>query len=213
MRPMLATLALLFSALAVAGAPAKASPQVCLQTVDGKIIVELYPDKAPKTVANFLRYVREGHYDNTIFHRVVPGFVIQGGGYTPKYEEKPTHDPIKNEAGNGLSNQRGTIAMAREFRPDTAKSQFYINLADNSKLDATDYRDGYAVFGRVIRGMTVVDRIAEIPTGPGGPFKRDVPQRPAIVEKAYVLDQPVKPEPVPPAPGEQTGKPDKQDQD
>lgn len=200
MRVLLGSILMLVASVALAGSKAQPNPQVCLQTTDGKIIVELYPDKAPATVKNFLRYVREGHYDNTIFHRVIPGFMIQGGGYTPKYQEKPTHDAIKNEAKNGLSNARGTIAMAREFAPDTAKSQFFINLVDNQKLDASDYRDGYAVFGRVVKGMDVVDRIAEIPTGPAGPFERDVPQRPAIVEKAYVLKTPVKPEPVPQAP-------------
>lgn len=199
MRVLLGFLLMLAASLALAGTAAAPNPQVCLQTTDGKIIVELYPDKAPLTVKNFLRYVREGHYDNTIFHRVIPGFVIQGGGYTPKYEEKPTHDAIQNEAQNGLSNTRGSIAMAREFAPDTAQAQFFINLADNPKLDATKYRDGYAVFGRVVKGMDVVDRIAEIPTGPAGPFERDVPQRPAIVEQAYLLKTPVKPEPVLPA--------------
>lgn len=160
--------------------------RVELQTVDGNIVLELNPAKAPVTVKNFLRYVREGHYDNTIFHRVIAGFMIQGGGFTPDYKEKPTHEPIENESGNGLSNLRGTIAMARTSDPDSATAQFYINLVDNTRLDT--YGGGYAVFGKVVDGMDVVDRIAEIMTGPGGPFRTDVPQRPAIVLKARVLD-------------------------
>lgn len=183
--PLLALLTpLLVVPAAQGGAPAPV--RVELQTVDGNIILELDSAKAPVTVKNFLRYVREGHYDNTIFHRVIAGFVIQGGGYTPDYEEKPVHEPIKNEAANGLSNLRGTLAMARENDPDSARAQFYLNLVDNTRLDT--YGGGYTVFGKVVEGMDVVDRIAEIMTGPGGPFRTDVPQRPAIVLKARVLD-------------------------
>lgn len=168
-------------------APAPAHPEVKFVTTEGDFVVRLDPQRAPLTVKNFLRYVRSGFYDGTIFHRVIPGFVIQGGGYTAKYREKKTLKPIPNESGNGLSNVRGSIAMAREPAPDSATSQFYINLADNKQLDPQPDRWGYAVFGKVVSGMKVVDKIASVPTGPAGPFARNAPQTPVIVTKAILL--------------------------
>ncbi|RMF86280.1 MAG: peptidyl-prolyl cis-trans isomerase [Nitrospirae bacterium] len=138
-----------------------------MKTTLGTMVFELYPDKAPITVANFLRYVDEGFYDNTLFHRVVPHFVIQGGGYGPGMTPKPTHKPIKNEAGNGLRNVRGTIAMARTLKPHSATSQFFINLVDNPNLDHVDdtLRGwGYCVFGKIVKGRRVMDRIGRVPT-------------------------------------------------
>lgn len=166
-------------------------PKVVLVTNLGEIVLELDPHRAPKTVENFLTYVREGHYDGTIFHRVIDGFVIQGGGLTPDFREKPTRAPIPNEANNGLSNRRGTIAMARTREPHSARAQFFINVVDNPRLDFVSDQSGhtwgYAVFGKVIKGMDVVDQIRKIPTGPGGPFASDVPQTPVIIERAYEL--------------------------
>lgn len=161
-------------------------PQVRVQTSQGELLLELEPDKAPKTVANFLRYVDEGFYDNTTFHRVIAGFMIQGGGYTRDYQRKSTHEPIPNEADNGLKNQRGTVAMARTSDPNSATAQFFINHADNSFLNHRDKSRkgwGYTVFGRVIEGMEVVDRIATSATGAGGPFPQDVPKTPIVIEK------------------------------
>ena len=147
----------------------QAKPQVKIVTNYGSIVVELEPTLAPKTVANFLRYVQEGHFVGTTFHRVVDGFVIQGGGHLEDLSEKPTHDPIPNESERafkgGLKNTRGTIAMARETAPDTANSQFYINTIDNTRLDFKDASDtgiGYCAFGRVIEGMDTVDRISKV---------------------------------------------------
>ncbi|MDN5871331.1 MAG: peptidylprolyl isomerase [Nitrococcus sp.] len=158
-------------------------PRVLFKTSEGRFVAELYPRKAPASVKNFLRYVREDFYAGTIFHRVISGFVIQGGGYTAELQRKPTHAPIENEAGNGLRNERGTLAMARSRDPDSATSQFYINLVDNPALNrrsASAAGAGYAVFGKIVEGMDVVDKIASSETGPAGPFPRDVPQ-PAIV--------------------------------
>lgn len=176
--------------LLAAGSPGptqKSNPQVEFQTTLGTFIVQLDSTRAPATVNNFLQYVRSGFYDGTIFHRVVPGFVIQGGGYTIGYHKKPTHSPIPDEANNGLSNVRGTIAMARESAPDTATSQFYINLANNAQLDyGGPGRPGYAVFGHVISGMAVVDKIARTPTGAVGPFASSAPLKEVIIEKVYL---------------------------
>jgi len=163
---------------------ASENPQVIIQTSLGNITVELYQDKAPKTVANFLQYVDDGFYTNTLFHRVIDGFMIQGGGFTPQFERKPTRAPIMNEADNGLKNVRGTIAMARTFDPQSATAQFYINVVDNPNLDFKDKTPrgwGYTVFGKVIKGMEIVDAIKSQPTGPGGPFQRDVPKTPVII--------------------------------
>lgn len=170
------------------------SPLVSMKTNFGTIIIELNPTKAPKTVANFLRYTREGFYDGTIFHRVIDDFMIQGGGFTQKYQQKETHEPINNEADNGLKNVRGTIAMARTNDPHSATAQFFINVKDNHFLDYTSSTPrgwGYTVFGKVIEGMEIVDKIKKVPTGSGGPFPTDVPQNPVIIEKLYVVDDKV----------------------
>ena len=159
---------------------------VTMETTDGTIIIKLDIKNAPVSTKNFVQYVKDGHYDGTIFHRVIPGFVAQGGGYDVEYNEKETREPIVNESTNGLSNLRGTIAMAREPDPDTATAQFYINLVDNLRLNPREDRAGYTVFGKVIEGMRVIDNIAAIPTGPSGPFDQDVPFRPVVVNKAFV---------------------------
>ncbi|HKJ72089.1 MAG TPA: peptidylprolyl isomerase [Gammaproteobacteria bacterium] len=191
--------ALLLAALVAAPAAAPAAdedsgqrPRVRLETSRGPIVLALRPDKAPKTVANFLRYVRDGHYDGTIFHRVIPGFMIQGGGYTPDFKEKPTRAPIHNEADNGLHNGIGTVAMARTGRPHSATAQFFINVADNDFLDfraKTPRGWGYAVFGKVVEGMDTVRAIAKTPTGSAGPFPKDVPQTPVVIQKAQVAGE------------------------
>jgi len=160
---------------------------VKISTSKGDIIVELATDKAPLSVANFLQYACEGHYDRTIFHRVVTGFVIQGGGYSKYYNERRTRDSIPYEGDNGLKNVRGAIAMARMDDPDSASAQWFINLKDNTKLDQaiTDYgpKPGYAVFGRVIEGMDIVDTIGAVETGAGGPFESDVPVEPIVINR------------------------------
>jgi cyclophilin family peptidyl-prolyl cis-trans isomerase len=173
---------------AVAMAAGGATKVVTFQTNKGDIVLELYPDKAPKTVANIVNYVASGFYNGTIFHRVVPGFVIQGGGFTADMQQKPTEPPIPNEAANGLKNLRGSICMARLPQPHTASSQFFINLVDNPYLDHTDNTDrgfGYCVFGKVIQGMDVVDAIAKAPTGAVGPYE-GVPKEPVIITKAFI---------------------------
>jgi len=184
----------LLSAAAAGSAGAAGNPQVDLRTNVGTLRIELYPAAAPKTVENFLRYVKEGHYDNTIFHRVINGFMIQGGGYDAKYRQKPTHAPIPNEAESGvkagLKNDTGTLAMARTADPNSATAQFFMNVADNAFLNWGDPRSdghGYAVFGRVVSGMDVVMKIAHAPTGPGGPFPRDVPREAVVIESMAVV--------------------------
>ena len=165
-------------------------PRVELSTSIGTIQIELYPDKAPITVENFLVYVTEGFFDGTIFHRVVPGFVIQGGGFTPEMVEKDTRAPIENEASNGVRNLRGTICMARTSDPHSATSQFFINTKDNPALDhrGRSLRGwGYAVFGRVTEGMEVVEAIERVPRGRKNEHD-DVPVDPIIIEKARLLD-------------------------
>jgi cyclophilin family peptidyl-prolyl cis-trans isomerase len=173
-----------------------ADPQVELRTSAGTIAIELYPDKAPKTVDNFLQYVKSGFYDGLLFHRVIPGFMIQGGGFTADFKEKATRAPVRNEAENGLKNTVGTIAMARTSDPHSATSQFFINLKDNRDLDfrfPTEQGYGYCVFGKVVRGMDVVERIARVATGPGPAPHRDVPLKPVIIETARVVDVAAKP--------------------
>lgn len=157
------------------------NPVVLLETSKGPIKIELYPDKAPETVKNFLNYVDKKHYDGTIFHRVISKFMIQGGGMTSGLSEKKTDGPIKNEAGNGLSNARGTIAMARTPNPHSASAQFFINVVDNRFLDKENAQDGwgYCVFGKVIDGMDTVDKIKNVSTGPG-----DVPKDEVIIKSA-----------------------------
>lgn len=177
-------------AMAPQGGAAAEQPRVRLQTNLGVIVLELNHDKAPKSVDNFLRYVREGHYDGTIFHRVIPNFMIQGGGFTTDYKQKSTHDPIENEADNGLLNDRGTIAMARTSDPQSATAQFFINVADNNFLNyssPTPQGWGYAVFGKVVEGMDVADKIVSTPTGPGGPFPKDAPRQQVVIEKASIV--------------------------
>jgi cyclophilin family peptidyl-prolyl cis-trans isomerase len=168
--------------------PAPTGPVVALEvaqgrTVFGTVTIVLDPEKAPITVRNFLKYVRSGHYEGTVFHRVMPGFMIQGGGFTPDLEEKPNQGPIKSEARNGLRNSRGTVAMARTNNPDSADSQFFINLRDNHRLDYGIGGAGYTVFGQVIEGMDVVDRIAMVPTASRGPHE-NVPQMAVVIKKA-----------------------------
>lgn len=166
------------------------NPKVIFHTNKGDIVIELNPEKAPKTVENFLRYAREGHYDGTIFHRVIPGFVIQGGGHTPDMAQKPTHAPIENEADNGLKNKKYTLSMARTMDPHSATSQFFINLADNAFLDHTakDVNGwGYAVFGEVIEGQDVVDAIAKVPTG-NRAGHQDVPAEDIVIESTEVIE-------------------------
>ena len=178
---------LLAAALAdpAAGKAAAAAPRVTLSTSKGDIVVELYPDKAPQTVKNFLAYVNEKFYDGTIFHRVIPGFMIQGGGFTADMNQKATHAPVKNEAGNGLSNARGTIAMARTSDPDSATAQFFINLKDNTFLDRAEAQDGwgYTVFGKVVSGMDAVDAIAKVATGTKAGMS-DVPRETVSITSA-----------------------------
>ncbi|MGH8726748.1 MAG: peptidylprolyl isomerase [Burkholderiales bacterium] len=162
-----------------------ANPQVEIKTNAGSIVVELYPDKASKTVDNFLKYANDGFYKGTIFHRVIPGFMIQGGGFTTDFKQKPTRSPIPNEAENGLKNEVGTIAMARTSDPQSATAQFFINVADNRFLNFTAPNPrgyGYAVFGRVVKGMEVVSKIAAGETGAGGPFPSDVPVKTVVIE-------------------------------
>ena len=167
------------------------NPQVELKTSQGNIVVELYADKAPKTVANFLQYVKDGFYGGTIFHRVIDGFMIQGGGFDRDMREKSkTRAPIENEAGNRVKNEVGTLAMARTPNPHSATAQFFINVADNAFLnfrEASPAGYGYAVFGKVTQGMEVVMRIARTATGPGGPFPKDVPQQPVIIESITLI--------------------------
>lgn len=170
--------------------PTQTQTRVQLHTNLGDIVIRLDAEKAPVSTANFLSYVKEGFYDGTIFHRVIPGFMAQGGGFTQDYKQKSTHAPIKNEADNGLVNKRGTIAMARTPDPNSATAQFFINYVDNSFLNyksPTPQGWGYAVFGEVVKGMEVVDEMAKVPTGAGGPFPTDVPQKAIVIEKATVV--------------------------
>lgn len=178
--PVLGLLALL------AAAPAWAQT-VKLSTTEGDIRIELDAQKAPKSVDNFIKYVKAGHYNGTIFHRVIEGFMIQGGGFTSKMEQKPTRPPIPLEAGNGLNNVRGTLAMARTGDPNSATAQFFINVVDNPFLDAANARDGkgYAVFGQVVEGMDIVDKIRIKPTGNQG-MHQNLPLTPVIITKATV---------------------------
>jgi len=165
------------------------APKVLLETSEGNITLELDAVKAPKTVANFVAYVKTGHYDGTVFHRVIKGFMIQGGGYDQNgYGEKSTKAPVENEGGNGLKNERGTIAMARTNDPHSATAQFFINHASNDFLNAGARGQwGYAVFGKVTAGMDVVDKIANIPTGRLPPFGQDVPTTKIIIKKASIV--------------------------
>lgn len=169
-------------------APAAGNPVAVVSTSMGDFTIELFTDRAPVSVENFLQYAREGHYEDTIFHRVKPGFMIQGGGFTPSLSEKTTGSPIQNEATNGLRNLRGTVAMARMAALRSATDQFYVNVADNRRLDHTGYSPdefGYAVFGRVLTGMEVVDRIAALPTHSTAGMD-DVPLEPVIIKSVQI---------------------------
>jgi peptidyl-prolyl cis-trans isomerase A (cyclophilin A)/peptidyl-prolyl cis-trans isomerase B (cyclophilin B) len=177
----------LLAGLTLAGAAGTAAaadaPRVSLKTSMGEIVLELYPEKAPKSVENFLQYVKNGHYNGTIFHRVIDGFMIQGGGFDKNMKQKPTRAPIENEAKNGLKNEPYTLAMARTSDPHSASAQFFINVKNNSFLDYPGQDGwGYAVFGKVIKGMDVVDKIKLVPTAGG-----DVPTKPVVIESASII--------------------------
>ncbi len=187
---------ILAAALAlVVGTPdafAQTATRVQLDTTLGKIVIELEPAKAPKSVENFLALVRAGFYDGTIFHRVIPGFMAQGGGFTSDYRQKPTGAPVKNESPGGLPNLRGTVAMARTSDPHSATAQFFINVADNHFLNAGPRHPGsfgYTVFGRVVEGMETADRMVAAPTGAAGPFDKDAPRAPIVLTKATILSR------------------------
>jgi len=170
------------------GASTAGSPKVVLHTNQGDITIELYPDKAPKTVDNFEQYVKDGFYNGTVFHRVIPTFMIQGGGWTKELTRKHTRAPVHNEANNGLSNLKYTVAMARTADPHSAAAEFFINTVDNPRLnytaDTNSLTWGYCVFGKVVAGQDVVDKIKAVPTGAQGPLPSDVPTTPVLIEKA-----------------------------
>jgi len=189
-----ATVALASAAMwsVTANAQTQASPQVKFATSAGDFVVELYPDKAPKTVDNFLQYVRDKHYDGTLFHRVIPNFMIQGGGFDASYVQKPTRAPVAHEGRQALEkggprNVTGTLAMARTNDPQSATAQFFINVKDNAFLDPSAQSYGYTVFGRVVSGMAVVEKIKSTPTGSGGPFPTDVPKTPVLINSATLV--------------------------
>jgi cyclophilin family peptidyl-prolyl cis-trans isomerase len=203
---LLSTVLLAGLALAQGGAQAaEPAPQVKVTTNMGEFIIEVRADRAPQSAANFLRYVREGFYNNTLFHRVVANFVVQGGGYdATTMKLKPPHESVINESGNGLQNKRGAVGMARSEQPHSGNAQFFVDIADNPDLDPVPTRWGYAVFGRVVQGMDVIDRIGETPTGSVGEFKQDSPLKPVIIIKAEILgaaagSAPQAPTPVVPA--------------
>lgn len=206
-RLLIGIVAALMSVTALAAGP----ESVRVTTNLGSFVVRLERDRAPLTVENFLNYVRSGHYTNTLFHRVIAGFVIQGGGVGTDYKAKPTQKPIANESGNGIKNLRGTVGLARASGPHTGDCQFYVNVADNDDaLDPRPTRWGYAVFGTIVEGMEVIDRISVSPTGPMGPFKSDAPLQAVVIEKIELLAEapaaapapaatPASPAPPPPA--------------
>jgi cyclophilin family peptidyl-prolyl cis-trans isomerase len=188
-RRTLCILTLAASSLTAHFALAQDAPRVKFATTAGEFVVEVYPDKAPKTVENFLQYVRDKHYDGTIFHRVIGNFMIQGGGYDQRYMERATRPPVVHEgrealAKGGPRNTVGTIAMARTNVPNSATSQFFINVVDNGFLDPNPQQPGYTVFGRVVSGMEVVQRIKAVPTSSGGPFATDVPRMAIVIQSA-----------------------------
>ncbi|MFZ2124654.1 MAG: peptidylprolyl isomerase [Rhodoferax sp.] len=170
---------------------AQAAPKVKFATSAGEFVVELSPDKAPRTVENFLQYVKDQHYDGTVFHRVIDNFMIQGGGFDARFQQKPTRAPVLHEGRQayekGLRNATGTLAMARTNDPQSATAQFFINVKDNAFLDPGTQGFGYTVFGKVVSGMDVVNRIKTVPTGPGGPFGSDVPQTPILINSATLV--------------------------
>jgi len=183
------------SALVCLAGPALAqgAPKVKFVTSEGDFVVEVYPDKAPKTVENFLQYVKDKHYDGTIFHRVISNFMVQGGGYDSAYAEKKTRAPVVHEgrealAKGGPKNVVGTLAMARTNDPNSASSQFFINVKDNDFLNPSTQAPGYTVFGKVVGGMDVVNKIKAVPTGAGGPFPSDVPKTPVVIKSATLVN-------------------------
>jgi peptidyl-prolyl cis-trans isomerase A (cyclophilin A) len=180
------TMLFLCTGLALAKDAVEGNPTIVIKTNKGVIEAVLFRDKAPITVENFIKYVEAKHYDGTVFHRVIKNFMIQGGGFDQNLSEKTTRGPIKNEAANGLKNERGTLSMARTSVVDSATSQFFINLKDNARLNH-GFRDfGYAVFGKVTKGMEVIDAIASVPTGPKGPFASDCPRELVIIESIRI---------------------------
>lgn len=187
----LTLISLLFLGLITSLSAFAAPVLVNMETNRGDIIIELYPDKAPLTVANFLKYVEDGYYTDTIFHRVISSFMIQGGGFDEELTRKTTRETIQNEASNGLKNLRGTIAMARLGAPHSATAQFFINVQDNPSLDYTSQDNGrtwgYAVFGKVVQGLDVVDEIRFTPTGPNPPFRSDVPIKTMLIKSVKVI--------------------------
>ncbi|OOG61483.1 peptidylprolyl isomerase [Rhodanobacter sp. B04] len=200
LKSLLATLLLILpltlaaqTAKPAAATAASSTPQVLLRTSQGDITLELYPDKAPKSVANFLQYVRDGFYDGTLMHRAIPGYLVQGGLYTRDLQPKRTRPAIVSEADNGLSNLRGTVAVARGADPNSGTAQFFFNLVDNRRLDFVGNQSGltwgYTVFGKVIKGMDVVDKIAAMPTHALGPFAGDVPNPLVLIESAHVVGE------------------------
>ncbi|MBS0379737.1 MAG: peptidylprolyl isomerase [Proteobacteria bacterium] len=201
---LIAGLALVLLSLVPPAMADEPAPRVRVSTNMGDFVIELRPDRAPLSTQNFLRYVREGFYTNTLFHRVVSNFVIQGGGHdATTLKLKSAHDPVFNESGNGLQNKRGMVGMARSEGPHSGNAQFYVNLVDNPDLDPVPTRWGYAVFGRVVEGMDVVDRIGETPTGSNNAFKQDTPLKPVIIQKVEVISggqAAAAPTPVAPAP-------------
>lgn len=189
-------LALLFGAALTAGLAnaqeaeiVSTDPRVNVVTSAGSFVIELDVDRAPLTVENFLAYAREGHYDGTVFHRVIQGFVAQAGGYTGDFQLKPAERMVVNEAGNGLSNLRGTVGLARTSDPHSGNAQFYINLVDNLDLNPRPTRWGYAVFGTVVEGMEVVDEIGHVPTGANATFERNVPVQNIVIERIEVIGE------------------------
>ena len=195
-RIVLILLAILSPVSALAQAASSLAPRVRFETSLGDFVVEVDTVRAPLTAENFLRYVRDGAYDGTVFHRVIAHFVIQGGGYDEQLAERPGRAAIPNESGNGLSNRRGSLGLAREDSPHSGSSQFYVNLVDNAALDPRPNRWGYAVFGQVVEGMDVVDRIGYLPTTTVESFGADVPMQKPVVRRAYVVDET---SPAPPA--------------
>ena len=184
---LLASLLLASLLLSAASRAAEQTTQVRVTTNMGEFVIEVRNDRAPLTAANFLRYVREGFYTNTVFHRVIANFVIQGGGHdATSLQLKPTNENVFNESGNGLQNKRGTVGLARGETPHSGNAQFFVNLVDNPDLDPVPTRWGYTVFGRVVQGMDVIEHIGETPTGSMGPFKSDSPLKPVVIEKMEI---------------------------
>ena len=205
-----AALACAFLLASATMARAADEPRVRVSTTLGDFVIELNPERAPLTVANFLTYVKEGHYTNTLFHRVIANFVIQGGGVTPEYALKPAHPQIPNESGNGLQNLRGAVGLARAAGPHSGDEQFFVDVGNNADLDPLPTRWGYAVFGKVIEGMDVVDRISVQPTGAVSTLKSDAPLTPIVIKSVTLIGEaatstpavalpPVAPPPTPPA--------------